>query len=108
MFLASDFTLKGILLMRHLAIVLGFVASLLVASTSVEAGVELPACFSDHMVLQRQQPIAIWGTDDPGTTVSVKLGDAHAEATADDQGSWRVDLTAHQAGGPQRHVIQES
>ncbi len=42
--------------------------------------------FQDHMVLQRQMAAPIWGWDDPGKAVTVKIGDKSATATADDKG----------------------
>ena len=68
--------------------------------TKTEIGVQLPAVISDGMVLQRNQPIEIWGTAAPGTTVSVTLQDATAEATADAEGQWSATLPAMPAGGP--------
>ena len=56
--------------------------------------------FSDHMVLQRDRPIVIFGFADPGTAVQVRLGTDRAEATTDAQGRWEVRLPARAAGGP--------
>ena len=67
------------------------------------AGAAAPALnpvFSDHAVLQRGKPIAVWGTADPGEKVTVALGGARRTATAARDGSWRVDLPAMRAGGP--------
>ena len=67
--------------------------------------VRLPAIFSDHMVLQRDQPIPVFGTADPGGEVVVMLGEAQAEATADDEGRWQAELPAMEAGGPYELVV---
>jgi sialate O-acetylesterase len=81
---------------RH-AIVLFAIAFISVA----EAEVTVPCVISDHMVLQRESLVPIWGWADAGETVTVTLGDGEALATtADDTGQWRVDLTTGQAGGP--------
>lgn len=65
------------------------------------ADVRLPRVFSDHMVVQRDRPIPIWGWGTVGEVVSVTLGDsAAASATVDKGGNWRVDLAAMPAGGP--------
>lgn len=58
------------------------------------AEVKLPAIFSDHMVLQRERPINIWGHADAGQTVSVRLADQHAQAVADASGQWVVKLAS--------------
>jgi sialate O-acetylesterase len=60
----------------------------------------LPKIFSDHMVLQRQLPIPVWGKSAPGATVTVSLADAQKATTADKDGKWRVELPARPAGGP--------
>ncbi len=49
------------------------------------------AIFSDHMVLQREKPIAVWGDGKDGIRVTVSLGGNRASATVQD-GKWRVTL----------------
>jgi len=56
--------------------------------------------FGDHMVLQRRQPIQVWGLAAPGTTVQVRLAEERAEAIAGADGRWRAQLGAMEAGGP--------
>ena len=68
---------------------------------SLEA-VELAAPFSDGAVLQRDLPVPIWGTERPGTTVTVTLVGNTAESVADAQGAWKVVLPRLAAGGPHR------
>jgi len=77
-------------------------AAMLAAITiTVQADVRLPKVFSEHMVLQRQSPIPVWGWADPGETVTVQLAaGAQKEAVADANGEWRVTLDAFEAGGP--------
>jgi hypothetical protein len=58
------------------------------------------AIFSDHAVLQRSEPLAIWGTAAPGQAVTVRLGGKTATAGADGSGRWRVAMPAMPAGGP--------
>ena len=45
----------------------------LCATSMVNAKVKLPALISDGMVLQREQPIKVWGTADAGESVQVKF-----------------------------------
>ena len=42
-----------------------------ICSVLAEAKVKLPSVLSDGMVLQRERPIKIWGTADPGENVVV-------------------------------------
>ena len=52
------------------------------------------------MVLQRDQPINIWGTHQSGEAVKVSLGPKKASTKTDDQGNWIVTLESLPAGGP--------
>ncbi|MEC8101442.1 MAG: sialate O-acetylesterase [Planctomycetota bacterium] len=62
------------------------------------ATLELPAIFSDHMVLQRDQAIPVWGIAVPGEVVTVRLeGSPARQDRADIHGHWRVDLPAEPA-----------
>jgi len=47
------------------------------------AQVKMPAIFGDHMVLQREQKIPVWGTAVPGEKIKVALGNSHAKTRAD-------------------------
>lgn len=56
--------------------------------------------FSSNMVIQRDQPIAIWGWAEAGQKVSVQFGTERAEATAGgEQGRWEVTFPARPANG---------
>ena len=54
------------------------------------SALQLPKLFSDHMVLQQEKPVRIWGFDAPGTDVTVTLNGQSQQATADKEGAWRV------------------
>jgi len=56
--------------------------------------------FGDQMVIQRNQPITIWGTEKPGVKVTVELGTLKGEVKSDGNGNWRVTLGALPASGP--------
>ncbi|MBV9548103.1 MAG: 9-O-acetylesterase [Alphaproteobacteria bacterium] len=60
----------------------------------------LHAMFQDHAVLQRGEPIRVYGDAPAGTSVNVTLGTASASGTADSSGHWLATLPAMQAGGP--------
>ncbi|MCA9412253.1 MAG: 9-O-acetylesterase [Candidatus Omnitrophica bacterium] len=55
--------------------------------------------FTDHMVLQRDQPIAVWGWAEPGREVTVTLEDHESSSITDPSGKWRTTLPAMNAGG---------
>ncbi|MFN7290437.1 MAG: sialate O-acetylesterase [Pirellula sp.] len=58
----------------------------------LHAEVRLPAIFSDHMVLQRDRPLNIWGWGEPGENVRVSLGVESAEAIVSPHGTWQCTL----------------
>ncbi len=53
------------------------------------------AIFQDHMVLQREKPIPVYGTGTPGEPITVTLGEgAPVSGAVDADGTWRVELPA--------------
>ena len=61
---------------------------------ATQAEVKLPSIFSDHMVIQRDQAVPVWGWADPGESVSVTFGEHKATTKANPSGRWQVDLPA--------------
>ncbi len=54
--------------------------------------------FTNHMVLQREQPLRIWGTAKPGSPIEIILGSLAPKNTkTDDQGRWLVELPPQKA-----------
>ncbi len=53
---------------------------------------KLSPLFQDSMVLQREKPVPVRGTADPGTEISVEIQGKAAQGTADAQGNWCVTL----------------
>jgi sialate O-acetylesterase len=70
-----------------------FLAAIFVLGTgSLWADVKMPAIFGDHMVLQQDITLPVWGTADPGEKVTVKIGNSSGSATAGADGKWMVKL----------------
>lgn len=65
-----------------------------------EAKVSLPALIADGMVLQRGEPLTIWGTADAGEEVQVQFLKKKYRTQADDRGNWQIELPSLKAGGP--------
>jgi len=72
---------------------------LVTASTS-SAQVTLPRVLSDHMVVQRDLPVHVWGNATPGEGVMVSFRGESRGATTDLRGHWSVYLKPGEAGGP--------
>lgn len=53
---------------------------------------KLDRIFSDGMILQREKPVAVWGTADPGQTVTVRAQGQSASVGTDSDGAWRCEL----------------
>jgi sialate O-acetylesterase len=66
----------------------------------LQADVRLPQILSDHMVLQREQPVRIWGWADAGERVTVGFAGQEAATAADADGKWQAFLKPMPAGGP--------
>jgi sialate O-acetylesterase len=56
--------------------------------------------FQDHAVLQRDQPIKVWGESGPLDRISVSIEAKTVEARADASGNWHALLPPMRAGGP--------
>lgn len=81
--------------------------TLLGLAVPCHADVSLPSIFGSHMVLQRDKPITVWGWAEKGETVAVKLGEAKADAVADEKGNWKVALPAMKANSKGQTLVVE-
>lgn len=68
------------------------------AITGNYGGLQLPAIYSDNMVLQRDMPIKISGTSDAGDKIIVSIKGETATAKTDNRGEWSVTLKPLKAG----------
>ena len=62
--------------------------------------VTLPEIFSDHMVLQRDRPVPVWGQAEPRARVTLQWQGEKVNVRADAKGQWHAQLPATPAGGP--------
>lgn len=56
------------------------------------AEVRIAAIFSDHMVIQRDKPIVIWGWGTPNEKLRIHLADQSSETQITSDGRWRCTL----------------
>jgi sialate O-acetylesterase len=96
---------KKVNVQQWLPVLLAGICSLS-AVCNATAQVSLPAFISDSMVLQRNQPLKIWGWATPGEKVSITFNKQKANTTTDFNGRWKVTLPAMQAGGPYRMQVK--
>lgn len=69
-------------------------------TANLSADVRLAPLFTDHMVLQRDMKIPVWGWAAPGDTIKVTLAHRNTTAKADQDGKWMARLAPLPAGGP--------
>jgi sialate O-acetylesterase len=85
------------------------VALLLWAGLAAPAQAQLlHPMFRDHAVLQRDQPIRVYGRSAPREEITVTLSSGSARARADSAGLWSALLSALPAGGPHTLVARAS
>ena len=77
----------------------GAMALGIAALSAAQAEVKVARVFSDHMVLQQQMPIMVWGWAEPGEDVRVTLAGKSVAAKAKADRSWSVELPAMKADG---------
>ncbi len=58
--------------------------------TTLQAELKLAGVFSDHMVLQRDASVPVWGTATPGQSVTVEFAGQKKTDAADADGRWRT------------------
>lgn len=82
--------------------------SLLLAllAATAHADVRLSHVFGEHMVLQRDRPLRLWGEATPGQTLNVEFAGRKASTRVGADGRWRVQFAPLPAGGPHRLRVQ--
>ena len=98
---------------KYLSIAL---AALTALNFSVDAKVKLPGMISSGMIVQREQPVKLWGTANPGESINVKVTNSKnkstgprkgVDTTADSDGKWSIEYPALKAGGPYTITIND-
>jgi sialate O-acetylesterase len=79
---------------------------LILFGLSVFANVQLPKIFGDHMVLQRDREIVLWGWADPKEKITVQFNKQTKTVTAGKDGKWKLSLAAEAAGGPFQLIVK--
>ena len=66
----------------------------------------LAGIFAEHMVVQRDRPIEVWGRANADEQVLVTMGGASRKTQADASGRWAASLPSFRAGGPYQIVAR--
>lgn len=83
-------------ILKKAALLLLFISSFFYA----KAQTNLSNLFGDHMVLQREISIPIWGTSEPGDQIIIELAGNRSSTVTDEKGKWILHLPKLEAGGP--------
>ncbi|MHB8900548.1 MAG: hypothetical protein ACYC6Y_17485 [Thermoguttaceae bacterium] len=90
------------------------IALLLIALTTVassgrssRADVTLPAILGNHMVLQRDQAIPLWGQGAPGESITVSFAGFTVTTRAGQDGRWQATLPKQPATADPRVMVVE-
>ena len=73
--------------------------------TQYFGGLKLSPVFSNNMVLQRNQPIVIYGTANGGEKVAITFNNQKEISTANEYGKWKVIFPAMKSGGTHEITI---
>ena len=79
--------------------------SLSLLTMTAHAAVKPASIFADHMVLQRDQSVPVWGTADAGEAVTISFAGQTKTATADAKGHWLIKLDPMPASAEPRVMV---
>jgi sialate O-acetylesterase len=73
---------------------------LLIGADAAQSEIRLPKLVGDHMVLQRDAPVRLWGWAEPGEPVQIDFQGLRVTARAAADGRWEAVIGPYSAGGP--------
>ena len=86
-----------------------FISSIILATcfsvSTVNATVTLPSVISDHMVLQRETEVSIWGWADAGEELTLEFAGQKKATRADKNGKWKIRLSPMKASAESRNML---
>ena len=92
-------------LLAAMLVVCGAMAADAPKASASKPEITMPSMFVDHMVLQRDLAVPIWGKTAPNTRVSVTLGSQTVKTKSDKDGNWKVSLAPMKANTTPAQVI---
>lgn len=79
--------------------------ALLLTNGPLLAEVKLASPFTSHMVLQSGMKVPVWGTAEPGETITVEFAGQKLSTAADADGKWSVKLKPMKASAEPRELV---
>lgn len=71
-------------------------------------GLKLPVMFTDHMVMQRNKPIPVYGRANANQRISVSFNNKSLSTQANPNGKWKVTFPSMTHGGPYKLKVQSN
>jgi len=90
---------------RRFYIAFGLTLTACLSAVNSYATVVLPKILGNGMVLQRNQPVPVWGTAAKGEKVTVRFAGQTKTATPDTAGKWKVMLKPMEASAKGRDLV---
>jgi len=90
---------------NHLCIL---ACTVLASILQVKAELRVSPMFGDHMVLQRELPVPVWGKADPSETITVRFAGQEMQTRAGADGKWMLRLPAMPASAEGRVMTIEA
>lgn len=76
--------------------------------SQAEQALRVSSLFCDHMVLQREQEVPVWGDAKPGDEISVAFADQKKSTVCNPQGRWMLKLSPLMASRDSRELSVSS
>ncbi len=93
-------------LLKFNTVLVGLIMLLGLFTMDMSAALQLAKIINSGMVLQRDVDVPLWGTAEPGDSVSVTFNLQTYGAKADTAGKWSITLPAMTAGGPHEMLFK--
>jgi len=90
---------------RFQYLVIVFLCMLVTGCSKKDNHLSVSKLYADHMVIQRNQPIKVWGKVNEGAKVKVQFNNKQYETISTDS-SWFMELPEMKAGGPYEMSIR--
>ena len=78
--------------MNYLIRITSLIIFILSINNISEAKLLVSKLYSDHMVIQRNQPIVVWGWTDANKNVIINFNNSEYSAISNDKGDWKIIL----------------
>lgn len=83
-----------------------FFFKIILISNTIFSQLTVSKLFNNHMVLQQNEKITVWGTNTKNTKVSIQFNNQTYHTKTNTNGEWEILLSKFNAGGPYEMIIK--